>query len=220
MNRKCLKCGHERTDSDTSPEYECPRCGAIYAKVEAVSNKGVESDGQLSDEEKIAAIRQRAALNKRYSKKANPPIVQTREYTQKNQMIAIAGSLLLFVGVFSPIVQLPIVGTINIYNQGEGDGIFILIVAALATIFTFTKHFRFHVFAGSVVLVDVAIILYRFTSKLSQAKSQLNIDMADNPFRGFADMAMKSVQLQWGWTVLVIGAVLLISSAFFKDKDC
>lgn len=35
MGKKCLKCGYERMPLDDAPEYECPKCGAIYAKVEA-----------------------------------------------------------------------------------------------------------------------------------------------------------------------------------------
>lgn len=34
MPKTCLKCGHVSTASDTRLEAECPRCGAIYAKVE------------------------------------------------------------------------------------------------------------------------------------------------------------------------------------------
>lgn len=33
--KKCLKCGHVRQPTDLAPDYECPQCGAIYAKVEA-----------------------------------------------------------------------------------------------------------------------------------------------------------------------------------------
>jgi hypothetical protein len=31
----CIKCGYQRESGDTAPETECPRCGAIYAKVAA-----------------------------------------------------------------------------------------------------------------------------------------------------------------------------------------
>lgn len=31
----CLKCGYQRTPSDIGPEISCPKCGAVYAKVEA-----------------------------------------------------------------------------------------------------------------------------------------------------------------------------------------
>ena len=35
MGRKCLSCGYERQETDVAPEYECPRCQRVYAKVEA-----------------------------------------------------------------------------------------------------------------------------------------------------------------------------------------
>jgi len=34
MGRHCKKCGYERRDGDIAPEYECPKCGAVYEKVE------------------------------------------------------------------------------------------------------------------------------------------------------------------------------------------
>ena len=39
MAKICKKCGYERHISDKSPEYECPKCGAIYAKVDAFLEK-------------------------------------------------------------------------------------------------------------------------------------------------------------------------------------
>lgn len=33
--RVCKKCGYERKATDDAPEYSCPRCGAVYTKVEA-----------------------------------------------------------------------------------------------------------------------------------------------------------------------------------------
>lgn len=28
----CRKCGYERTAADAGPDYECPKCGVVYAK--------------------------------------------------------------------------------------------------------------------------------------------------------------------------------------------
>jgi predicted RNA-binding Zn-ribbon protein involved in translation (DUF1610 family) len=44
MQKRCLKCGYIRSSSDPAPDYECPKCGAVYAKVEAAlqSAKGKE----------------------------------------------------------------------------------------------------------------------------------------------------------------------------------
>jgi hypothetical protein len=45
----------------------------------------------------------------------------------------------------------------------------------------------------------------------------METELKDNPFRGLADVAVQSVQLEWGWAVLVIGIVLLIAVAAMKD---
>jgi len=39
MGKKCLKCGYERTEADYAPDYECPSCGAVYAKVEKLARE-------------------------------------------------------------------------------------------------------------------------------------------------------------------------------------
>nr|WP_067285780.1 hypothetical protein [Marinobacterium profundum] len=33
--KQCLKCGYSRAEDDPPPSSQCPKCGAIYAKVEA-----------------------------------------------------------------------------------------------------------------------------------------------------------------------------------------
>jgi hypothetical protein len=42
-------------------------------------------------------------------------------------------------------------------------------------------------------------------------------DLSDNPFRGLADAAVSSVQIEWGWAVLLAGAVSLVASALLKE---
>jgi hypothetical protein len=226
MARKCLKCEYERRSTDNAPEYECPKCGAIYAKVEAAMRGHANFDNQLSNEEKLRAIKEQSALEQqkrsvedsKESNKYSRRKKSTIKFTKANQFIAIAGSLFLLVGVFSPIVQFPIVGNINFYNQGQGDGVIVLAIAVLAIVFALTKHFRFHFYSGVVVLADLGYVILNFTVKMNEIKRQIDADMGGNPFRGLADAAMGSVQLQWGLALLLIGAGLLITSAFYRDK--
>ena len=37
MSKQCVKCGYVRQASDTAPDYECPKCGVIYAKAESIA---------------------------------------------------------------------------------------------------------------------------------------------------------------------------------------
>jgi len=53
---------------------------------------------------------------------------------------------------------------------------------------------------------------------MSEAKATMQAQLAGNPFAGLGDLAMQSVQLQWGWTILIIGAVLIISGAAIKEN--
>jgi hypothetical protein len=47
MAKVCKKCEYERKPDDTAPEYECPNCGAVYAKVEALLNTSDKLDQDM-----------------------------------------------------------------------------------------------------------------------------------------------------------------------------
>jgi len=65
MSKKCLKCGYVRVDSDIelAPEYECPKCGIVYSKLERAVGKEREAakEAHVSDEDKINSIKKRSA---------------------------------------------------------------------------------------------------------------------------------------------------------------
>jgi hypothetical protein len=52
---------------------------------------------------------------------------------------------------------------------------------------------------------------------MGEVKAQMQEKLSNNPFKGIADVAMQSVQIQWGWAVLVVGAVLLIAAAAVRE---
>ncbi len=54
--------------------------------------------------------------------------------------------------------------------------------------------------------------------KIANAKSDLQRDLAGNPFAGLAEMVVGTVQLQWGW-VLLIGGVVLVTTAVAIKED-
>lgn len=61
---KCPKCGYIRKPEDTSPDYECPRCGVIYAKY----SREVEEQREILE----AKARELAAREKKRAE-ANAP---------------------------------------------------------------------------------------------------------------------------------------------------
>ncbi len=47
----------------------------------------------------------------------------------------------------------------------------------------------------------------------------MNAELADNPFKGLAEAALQSFQLQWGWAILLIGSLMLIVAALMKEDN-
>jgi hypothetical protein len=134
------------------------------------------------------------------------------------QLLGLIGSIVLFVGVFTPIVSVPIVGNMNYFQNGEGDGTIVLILAVISLVLVLAKKYKALWLTGIGSLGVMLFTFISFQSKMSEAKANMESELAGNPFRGLADMAMKSVQLQWGWAMLIVGAALIIASAAMKDK--
>ena len=127
--------------------------------------------------------------------------------------IGLLGSFLLFVGVFMPVISVPIVGNLNYFQNGRGDGTIILALSVVSIVLIFSRAYRGLWLTGIASLGLLGFTFVNFHIKMSDARQQMERELAGNPFRGLADLAMESVQLQWGWAVLVVGAVLVIIAA-------
>ena len=137
----------------------------------------------------------------------------------KKQTLGLIGSVILFIGVFTPLVSLPLVGSINYFMNGKGDGTIILILAGVSLILVLVKKYKGLWLTGLASLGTILFTFINFQRRMSGVKSEMQRDLAGNPFAGLAELAVESVQLQWGWALLVVGAVLIISSAAIKEDN-
>jgi len=134
------------------------------------------------------------------------------------QLLGLIGSIVLFIGVFTPIVSVPIMGNMNYFQNGKGDGTIVLILAVVSLVLVLANKYKGLWCTGVGSLGVMLFTFINFQSKMSQVKADMESELAGNPFRGLADMAMQSVQLQWGWALLIVGAALVIASAAIKDE--
>jgi hypothetical protein len=134
----------------------------------------------------------------------------------RRQIMGVAGAATLFVGVFLPIVSLPIVGAQNFFQNGRGDGTILLVIAGIALLATLAKRFTWVSIAGIVSLALLGYTFIAFRSRIAEMRGVMERDLADNPFKGIGEAMMQSVQLQWGWAVLVVGALLLCAAGLGK----
>ena len=116
-----------------------------------------------------------------------------------------------------PIVKLPVVGEMNYFHNGRGDGVIVLALAVTSFVFVLIRWYRQLWITSLSSAAVLAFTFFNFQSTMSQATRQIETELKDNPFRGLADLAVQSVQLQWGWAVLVIGIAFLIVVAAMKD---
>lgn len=126
-----------------------------------------------------------------------------------NKTIALLGAGLLFLGAFLPIVSVPIAGPITYVQNGRGDGVIVLLLAAVTVLLAGTGRTRHVLWTGIAALAMLAFTFIRFQMKLAEMRERLATELAGNPFRGLAEAAMGAIQLQWGWAVLAAGAAMV-----------
>lgn len=138
---------------------------------------------------------------------------------ETRQTLGLIGSIVLFVGVFTPIVSVPVMGNMNYFQNGKGDGAIILVLAGVSLILTFARKYRGLWFTGLGALGVLTFTFVNFQMRMSELKSEMHTQLADSPFRGLANMALQSIQLQWGWAVLVIGSALILAAAAARAPE-
>jgi ketosteroid isomerase-like protein len=58
--------------------------------------------------------------------------------------------------------------------------------------------------------------LVNFVIRMSELREQMKAQLATNPLSGLADLAMNSVQLQWGWAILMLGGSLVVAGGAIR----
>lgn len=225
----CPKCGWDNMDRE-----QCPNCGTVIS--EYISEKEQEvahvanSDEQGSRTAESAMkkciycysdIDNRATYCphcQRHIGCAHQPNVMGQENNLK-LIFGLIGSALLIVGVFTPIVGVPL-SSLNYFQNGKGDGMIILILAAISIILTIRRTYKGLWVTGLGSIAVMAFTLVSFNVSVSDAKHRLEIGQVDNIANGMQDLALQAAQLQWGWGVLLLGAISIIAAAGIKGNNC
>ncbi|MDB5711774.1 MAG: hypothetical protein JWL96_3844 [Sphingomonas bacterium] len=136
-----------------------------------------------------------------------------------NRNLALGGAALLIVGLFCPIVTLPFLGNINLFNDGTnliGLALFALAVVGGAMALNNRQRDAFWPGLGAAAILGYHFAMLQF--RLSQMRSSM-ADLEGNPFAGVAKAAVGTIQLQWGWLVLAIGVGLLIYASVKTRRE-
>jgi hypothetical protein len=144
----------------------------------------------------------------------NPPIKLSKD---PKQILGLIGSSLLFIGVFTPIISYPMIGSLNTFQHTQWEGPIILILAVISLFLSLTGRYNRLWVTGFLGLGVVAVSFITIQFRLVALQEKMARRLAGNPFRGLADKAVQSVQIRWGWALLVAGALLLLASAAMNE---
>jgi hypothetical protein len=125
------------------------------------------------------------------------------------------GSGVLGFGVFLPIVSMPLLGSINYFNNGSGDGTIVLVLAVVSAVLVHLGRFRWLFLTAGLSAAISLITVYRFMNLRSAIEARTGAAMPDNPLAArFASALAGTVQLQWGWFVIFAGIGCLLYVAW------
>lgn len=137
---------------------------------------------------------------------------------KNNQILGLVGSLILLFGTFTPLISFPIMGTLNYVNNGRGDGVIIIIISVISLTLVLINKCKYLLVTSIASIFIMLATFINFQMRISTLKTKMETDLAGNPFRGLADIAINSIQLQWGWGVLIAGVILLIVASVIKEE--
>jgi hypothetical protein len=126
--------------------------------------------------------------------------------------LGIGGAVALFVGVFIPIVKLPMVGGINYLGNGDGDGVIVLVLAIVSLICMVARYYPALIATGSLVICTMLYTFLMFQHRIA------NLETEGNMFAPIGEALLESVSLDWGFPVLIVGAGLLIAAGLISSK--
>lgn len=137
-----------------------------------------------------------------------------------NRNVTFAGAALLITGLFMPIVSFPIIGAVNLFNNGSNHlAIALIILAGVAALLASTDRQQEVIWPAGAAAGLLLYAFIRLQYAISVTRQNVKTELADNPFAGLAQAAVGSIQLQWGWLVLAVAAGLLIYSAVKAERE-
>lgn len=147
------------------------------------------------------------------------------EINSEPKSLGMIGGGVLALGCFMPVLSVPIMGNITYIANGGGDGLLVLIAAAAGAYFSHRESRKGMLISGFIAAAIMLFTVINIQVRISQMKAEMakSIDGMpegmDNMLSGLGEALAQSVQMQWGWVILMIGVGLLLYAGFKTEAD-
>ena len=130
----------------------------------------------------------------------------------KKQLIGIIGALLIIIGVFMPMVSIPLIGGISFISKNKIGGIIVVILAIASIVLILKNNYKGLLGTG---IASICVIIF-YTVKMVYSFNKAKEEMGDNYL---ADMVSDFINIEYGVPVLIIALVLVIVAAVIKNDE-
>ena len=125
-------------------------------------------------------------------------------------VLGILGAIILFISPFLPALRVPIVGSTSQLQLNEVSGIAIMLLALMSLVFVLLKWDKGSLFTSLTALGLTTVVVLRIYQGLSEFRKLMA--EGDDLF-GLGELLAQSVQIEWGWAVTALGALLVLAAA-------
>jgi len=117
----------------------------------------------------------------------------------RQQQIGFIGLALMTLGIFLPIMRLVDGSAVNLWGDGNGDGIFILMLIIIGLVLNISNSYRYLWIPGGIAFL---ILVWEFIYTIRQ-------------FNESSDVIKR---LDFGWIIITAGILLVLATSVFKPK--
>jgi hypothetical protein len=125
------------------------------------------------------------------------------------KILALVGVAVIVVGLFLPIMSLPIVGSVNMLlpGGGIGDGIFVLVFALVGAGLALVGQVRHVIWPALASLAFIGWKFFQLKGAVDAGRDQVMAQGGADYVAAYGD----AIQMNYlGWAVLCIGSIVLL----------
>jgi hypothetical protein len=131
------------------------------------------------------------------------------------RVFALAGALVAIGGCFCPFASLPFAGTITYFLNGHGDGVWVVVVAAVVAV-TALLNIVTPAILGALLIGG---LLYSFHDRLAAVVARALGSAGQGHgslLSGISEMLLRQVHIEWGYWVIALGATIMFLGGILR----
>ena len=139
------------------------------------------------------------------------------------QFVSFIGSLILIIGIFMPLLSIPMLGiSMSYFDVNKNESILILLFVLISIIVTILNRYKYLWISIFGILLTLSYTFWNIHNKKADFESLIGGNMDDNPMggflQGFMELAINSVKIEWGWIIIILGVIAYIFASVLRDK--